>query len=379
MMKKTAVALSVLAGLVVLLAALESSLTPRSSVLPAADAPSTAPLTPAANRAALADNPAPADATASTDEAAGPDNPMREQLAEIAHTYRENSRFPTYSQPLARNDWAALNPRAHVPEERPLANAPSLTVSILLPYYVVDAQRDLPVKVVVARSGDDGAAPLSVTAVQAVARNQTLAGAPVLLPMVRQQGNVDTFAGAIPASELSAFADSEVEIAALLTLSDGRHSSATTMIRLFHSTATLTGVGAAYVDDVHLVIPVFLQVMQAGMYRLQANLFSADGEPVAHLNTTLTLAAGTVTGLLNVHSATLREQNAPGPYLLTDINLMQMPSAPGEPTRYGSSLAEHYPVNGFPLDSYHDTPYQDPAAQQRLEFLEKLSAEGLNP
>lgn len=379
MMKKTLVALCVLVGLVVLVATLLPQLTANSPVLPAPDAPSVAPITPATGKLSETGKGASSHTTTSTDKAAGPDNPMREQLTEIARAYRENSRFPAYSRPLSRSDWTALNPRAHVPEERPLANAPSLTVSILLPGFVVDAQRDLPVKVVVARSGDDGAAPLSVTAVQAVARNQTHAGAPVLLPMAGQQGNVDTFAGTIPASALSTFADSEVEIAALLTLSDGRRSSATTMIRVFQSTASLTGVGAAYVDDVHLVIPVFLQVMQAGIYRLQANLFSADGEPVAHLNTTLTLAAGNVTGLLNVHSATLREQGAPGPYLLTNINLMQMPSAPGEPTRYGSSLADRYPVNGFPLDSYNDAPYQDPAAQQRLEFLEKLSAGSLNP
>ena len=80
-----------------------------------------------------------------------------------------------------------------------------------------------------------------------------------------------------------------------------------------------------------------------------------------------------------MHATTLREQGLPGPYVLTDINLMRMPAAPGEQTRYGSSQAESYPVNGFPLDSYSDEPYQDPAAQQRLEFLEKLSADGSLP
>ena len=309
-----------------------------------------------------------------------PENPMQEQLAEIASTYQRNSRFPTYSQPLTDNDWSALNPRAFIPEERPLSNAPSLRVSIELPHYIVDSNRDLPVQViVVSDASSSGAPPLKATAVQVLVRSRNASSPPVLLVRTREQGNVDTFAATIPATALAPFANSEAEVAALLALSDGKNSSASTMIRLFQSTASLDAIGAAYNDGTHLVIPAFFQVMDAGMYRVQANLFTQTGAPVAHLNSTFSLSTGNVTGLLKVHATTLREQGLPGPYVLTDINLMRMPAAPGEQTRYGSSQAESYPVNGFPLDSYSDEPYQDPAAQQRLDFLEKLSAEGSLP
>ncbi len=309
-----------------------------------------------------------------------PESPMQEQLAEIASAYQRTSRFPTYSQPLTNNDWSALNPRAFVPEERPLSNAPSLRVSIELPHYIVDSNRDLPVQVIVVSDGSGSSAPpLKATAVQALIRSRNASSPPVLLIKTSAQGNVDTFAATIPSAALSPFANSEAEVAALLTLSDGQSSSASTMIQIFQSTASLDAIGAAYNDGTHLVIPAFFQVMDPGMYRLQANLFTQRGEPVAHLNSTFPLSTGNVTGILKVHGTTLIEQNLPGPYVLTDINLMRMPAAPGEQTRYGSSQAESYPVNGFPLDSYSDEPYQDPATQQRLEFLEKLSAEGSLP
>jgi hypothetical protein len=311
---------------------------------------------------------------------AASENPMQEQLAEIASAYQRNSRFPTYSQPLTDNDWSALNPRAFVPEERPLSNAPSLRVSIELPHYIVDSNRELPVQVIVVSDGSGSSAPpLKATSVQVLIRSRNASSPPVLLVKTRAQGNVDTFAATIPATALSPFANAEVEVAALLALSDGQSSSASTMIQLFQSTASLDAIGAAYTDGTHLFIPLFFQVMDAGMYRVQANLFTQAGEPVAHLNSTFTLSAGNVTGLLKVHATTLTEQGLAGPYVLTDINLMRMPAAPGEQTRYGSSQAESYPVNGFPLDSYSDEPYQDPAAQQRLEFLEKLSADGSLP
>jgi hypothetical protein len=56
---------------------------------------------------------------------------------------------------------------------------------------------------------------------------------------------------------------------------------------------------------------------------------------------------------------------------------MRMPSAPGEQTGYGSTSQASYPVSGFPLTSYSDEPYEDPATQQRIRFLEALSEKGL--
>lgn len=308
------------------------------------------------------------------------DNPMRSQLAEIAEAYRRNSRFPPYSQPLRASDWSALNPRAFIPAERPLANAPSVKASIELPYYVLNRNQDLPVKVVVISEAHGANAPL-VRAVggQVLIRHGGAVSSPVMLGSANRQGNVDTFFATVPATELANLPDAEVEVAALLTLSDGQTSGVTAMARLFQSCANLDYLGAAYVEGAHLVIPAYFQVTEPGLYRVQANLFSNNNEPVSQLNATFPLSSGNAVSLLKVHAVTLREAGLAGPYVLTDINIMRMPSAPGEQTRYGSSQAISYSVAGYPLSGYDDTPYQDPTAQQRLDFLESLSANTGNP
>jgi hypothetical protein len=305
---------------------------------------------------------------------------MREQLTEIAETYRHNSRFPTYSQPLRENDWSLLNPRAFIPSERPLANAPSIRASIELPYYVLNRNQDLPVKVIVITEGQGTDAPLVRTiGGQVFIRHGGHSSSPVALGNANRQGNIETFFATVPAGELARLPDAEVEVTASLSLSDGQVSGITAMARLFQSSASLDYLGTTYIDGAHLVIPAHFQVTEAGYYRVQANLFSRDGEPVSHLNAAFSLSAGNTIGLLKVHAVTLREAGLAGPYVLTDINVMRMPSTPGESTRYGSTQATSYPVAGFPLGSYDDTPYQDPATQQRLEFLQNLSANTDDP
>ncbi|MCC1497838.1 hypothetical protein [Alcanivorax sp. 1008] len=305
-------------------------------------------------------------------------SPMQNQLAEVAEAYSYNARFPPYSQPLAESDWSALNPRAFTPSERPLSNAPSLKVAIQLPQYVLDRNRDLPVTVVVASEGDSSNSPMiKATGGQVLIQHSAGTTAAVPLASATQQGNVETFVATIPATELSSFVDTEVTVAAQLKLSDGQSSTVTAVAQLYQSTANLDYLGSAYVDGAHLVIPAHFDVISPGYYRVQANLFSESGIPVSHLNASFLLSSDNGIGLMKVHATTLREKGIAGPYVLTDINVMRMPSAPGEQTQYGSASETSYPVAGFPLTSYSEEPYQDAATQQRIEFLQKLSGEQL--
>lgn len=371
-MNRKLILTAVIAVMVTGLANLHQSPPPSAAVPSPGPAGPVLPSAGAGSAAALAALDITGDQPATADPAqTGPANPMAEQLAEIARTYRDNSRFPPYSKPLTSNDWSALNPRAFSATELPLENAPSLRVSIELPAFIIDRNQDLPIRVIVA---SEAGATVRASAGQILLRQGQTMTEPVLLASQGAQGNVEVFAVTVPATTLSQLAEGETEVAARLTLSDGQPASVVSLMRLYQSTASLTGLGASYVDGADLVIPTYFTVVDPGLYRLQGNLFSAGGEPVSHLNNTLSLTAGNSTGLLRVHSSVLREVQQAGPYLLTDINLMRMPAAPGDPTRYGSSVAEQYQVGGFALDAYSDEPFQDPAAQQRLEFLERLSS-----
>ena len=330
------------------------------------------------------------------------ENQVREiaELARLELTDEQVERFAgqlgaviEYIDRLKELDVEGVEPMAHAVEltnvlredaardgqgvDATLANAPSVKVSIELPHYILDRSVDLPVKVVVF-SGPTGGAPVQVSGGQVAVRRANVTTAPVDLMLESQQGSVDTFTAVIAATALSQFQDADIQVLARLNLSDGQQSVAVAMARLYQSTASLEGVGVAYVDGADLVIPAQFNVTDPGFYRVEANLLTKSGAPVSHLDATFMLSAGAATGLMKVHSEVLREKAAAGPYLLSGIDIKRMPAKPGDATRYGSSARPAYPVPGFPLDAYSDEPYVHPAAQQRLEFLQRLSSSVVN-
>lgn len=299
---------------------------------------------------------------------------MRQQLADVARVYAENARFPGYSTPLNANDWAQLNPRAFVAREAALENVPGVKVSVVLDQLIVDRGRDLPVRVLVMQeAGATGV--VSASSVQVSLQRQGQGGAAVSLAPVSAAGSggVQTFAGVLPVSALRAVPEGDAAVVAQLAFSSGQSSVATAAVRLYDAVARMTGVGNARVEGPNLVIPARFQVQGPGHYRIEANLFSAQGgEPVSHLNAEFRLSEGDSEGLLKVHAVTLREKVAAGPYVLRDIDIRRVPDQPGDATRFGTSARDRYDVRGYPLDAYSHEPWEDPEALERIEFLKKL-------
>jgi hypothetical protein len=300
---------------------------------------------------------------------------MRRQLADVAQAYAESARFPNYATPLQETDWAQLNPRAFVPRAAALQNVVGVTATVVLAQYVVDRGSELPVQVQVFAGPD--AEGVAATAVRVSLQRrgqgsvwQPLAVAPGGRPAEQH------FAGVLPATALAAVPEGEAAVVAEVDFSNGERALVTAAVKLFDSVARLLAVGDARIEGADLLIPARFDVRKAGTYRVAANLFAARGDvPVSHLNAELRLESGPDDGVLKVHAVTLREKGEAGPYLLRDIDVTRIPDQPGEPTRYGTAAAESFAVRGYPLDAYSNEPWEDPAARQRLEFLQKLSGE----
>ena len=297
------------------------------------------------------------------------DTPMKAQLAQIAEAYRQQSRFPNYSKPLSVNDWQQLNPRGYVAHERPVEGAPGLTMAVRTDYFINDISE--PLKVWVQTTADD----VKAQSASVVIRSQAgAASGSVALPMVKDEGPFRVFEGMVPAAHLAAAGAGEVAMVADVKLTDGSTVRGAGVIELYEAIATLNYLGDAYVDGADLVIPAHFDVRQQGYYRVQANLYDAQTlNPVSHVNAAFVLSEQDNTGLLKVHAVTLRDKNAPGPYVLKDFNIMRSPARPGDLTRFGSAVKSEYTVRGFSLDSYSDEPYVDPQAQQSQEFLDRIS------
>lgn len=302
---------------------------------------------------------------------------MRQQLADVARAYADNARFPDYATPLNANDWAQLHPRAFVARTSTLANMPDATASVLLDHYIVDRGNDLPVRVRV-MSGSGPASGVAVSAVRVSLQRKGQGSTWLSLSAASDSDSSgaaqQTFAGVLPVSALRAVPEGDAAVVAELVFSGGQRSIVTAAVRLYDGVAQLVSVGSARVEGPDLVIPARFQVQGAGYYRVEANLIAERGNvPVSHLNAEFRLAAGNGDGVLKVHAVTLREKGEAGPYVLRDIDIRRMPDEPGEPVRYGTAMAETFAVRGFPLDAYSHEAWEDPAARQRLEFLQKLA------
>lgn len=293
---------------------------------------------------------------------------MRAQLADIANAYAQNARYPDYAKPLNNNDWQFLHPQALVPRKAALANVPNFSATVILDRYIIDRSVEQAVQVQLsAESGFDNT--VSVTGI-----NVWLQQNGKRSPVMALAGSGQVFSGVLPVASLRAVPQGETAVMAQLMFSHGEKATVNAMVKLYEPEARLVRVGDTQVDGADLLIPVHFEVNKAGSYLVAANLFSADGtEPVSHLTAEMTLSPDHKSGLLKVHAATLRAKQAAGPYLLKDFDITRLPDTAGELTTYGSSKVKSFAVSGFSLDSYSNEPYNDPAAQQKLEFLQKLA------
>jgi len=293
---------------------------------------------------------------------------MRAQLADIANAYTQNARYPDYAKPLNSNDWQFLHPQALVPRKAALANVPNFSATVILDRYIIDRSVEQAVQVQLsAESGFDNS--VSVTGINVWLQQNAKRS-----PVMALAGSGQVFSGVLPVASLRAVPQGETAVMAQLIFSHGEKATVNAMVKLYEPEARLVRLGDTQVDGADLLIPVYFEVNKAGSYLVAANLFSADGtEPVSHLSAEMTLSPDNKSGLLKVHAATLRAKQAAGPYLLKDFDITRLPDSAGELTTYGSSKIISFAVRGFPLDSYSNEPYNDPAAQQKLEFLQKLA------
>ncbi len=311
---------------------------------------------------------------------------VKQQMADIAASFEETIRYPTYSTPLSSTDWVQLNPRAFVSKAVPLDFDESVSAELVLDKYIVQADEALPVALKIHGSGQDRyGESLDVLSASIVVEHQGKTYSLGELYESDDSAYVSTntddagqiYSRTVPSQKVSSLPSGEVLLSADITFSNHEQARVSAAIKVVDTVATVTGVGEAYVEGAHLMIPVSIDAKERGFYSLQANLFDESGEqPVSHLNSSFMLDGSESEALVKVHASTLRAKQAPGPYLMKDINLTRGPARPGDKTAYGSSAKESFRVSGYDLEVYSQEEYVDPKAQQRLEFLQKMA--GIN-
>ncbi|HAW92041.1 MULTISPECIES: hypothetical protein [unclassified Arsukibacterium] len=290
--------------------------------------------------------------------------PIAESFKLMASAYASELEYPGYSRPLTPDDSHLLHPNNYVPQQVPLEGGAS--AAIVLPKYRFSYPETIPVSLQIS-----GLTAHSVSIQLHSEQNNKL------LATEAMQNNAGQ--GYSQSSDQNWQAELEPEdnwdgsLQVSVTFSaDGREQTLKTGFVYSHPVATITGVGSSRGVGSDMLIPVKLNVEQAGYYRLRANLFTEKRQPLAILTSTEKLSEGETELTLRAYKAVLRQQE--GPYILSSFVLERRPAVPGELTRYGDSEQSEYPLEFFSLSQLSDEPFQASAEErQRLQFLQQMA------
>ncbi|AZG71679.1 hypothetical protein [Shewanella livingstonensis] len=285
--------------------------------------------------------------------------PISDSFQLMAEAYASELTLPSYSIPLTTDDSHLLNPNAYIPQSVLLQDGAS--ASIILSKYRFSFPEPVVIKLDVKG--------LQINGASAALRSELNDEAETLISTAMLGADGEW------AIQLNAEEDWNGPMEVSVTFrAKGKKQILKTGIEYSHPTATITGVEEIRAEGSDMLIPVKLDVERAGYYRLRANLYSVDKQPIALLTGSEKLAEGSVVMDLKAYKGVLTQHK--GPYVLRTFVLERRPAVPGELTQYGHSEEPAYKLGDFAVESLSDEPWQpDEQEMQRLEFLQKMAGD----
>lgn len=141
--------------------------------------------------------------------------------------------------------------------------------------------------------------------------------------------------------------------------------------------AAFTGRYADHADTGNLVVEVGVDVGEPGFYRIDANLFGPDGEPLAFAAFKGDLAAGEQSARVEFFGLLLRDVAVPGPYEVRDVRgYLFREAAYPDKLRLRDSATTHW-TRAYEIESFSDEEYTSPHKEQMLELLEADEQSGV--
>uniref|UniRef100_A0A486XWE9 DUF4785 domain-containing protein n=1 Tax=Rheinheimera sp. BAL341 TaxID=1708203 RepID=A0A486XWE9_9GAMM len=283
--------------------------------------------------------------------------PVTESFKLLASAYAAELELPAYSRPLSLDDDHLLNPNRYIPQSVPLEGGAS--ASIMLPKYRFSYPESVPITL------DIQGLQIFDVSVQLLHESSA-----ANVANAEMRGTPERYSATLePEQDWNGAFEVQVSFTA-----NGQTQVLKTGIEYHNPVATVVGVAESLAVGSDMQIPVQLEVKQAGFYRLRANLYTEQRQPLALLTSTEKLATGQQEIRLRAFKAVLR--NNSGPYILGSVVLEKRPAVPGELTQYGDSAQAEYPLDYFSLSQLSDEPWQpDEQERQRLQFLQQMAGQ----
>ena len=275
----------------------------------------------------------------------------------VAKVYAAELNFPAYSQPLTDNDFDRLQPNHFNPQSIPVDDEGTQVTAALSKY-----RYTYPELVFATLTGEN----IVNAELQLVDTNT----GNLLLTSKFEQDEDNWYA------QLEGRRDLPRQLQATIKASvNGKNITIALALKYVDSIATLEGFNSAFNQDADMVMPANLTTREQGLYRIRANLFDANNQPIAHLVSKEKLNKGSSHINLKAHQSVLQGKSAP--FYLSTFSIELMSPAPGEPTKYGNSAIKKYEIKEFSVSSLSDTPYQpSEQEQQRLLLLQNMAEGG---
>lgn len=276
---------------------------------------------------------------------------ITEQLGLIAAAYAAEVHYPPYSKPISENNLSYLEPNYYSVVEVPVLDGKQ-TASLSLPKY----RFFYPEPVTVSLNTQ-----LAVDNIKFDFYEPTTGKR-----LVSKQTEMKTLT-----VEPDESWPQEVRVKATIDFEQGT-DILTADFAFYIPAAYLRSAGAPSSQGADMVIPLYLDVKQAGIYRIRANLLTRDGKVIAALNNKSRLGEGEQAMALKVHSSVLAQTD--GHYQLRHWVIEKMSGYPGEKASFGISTQDAIQLAPFDPSTLSQEPYTpSPEEQQRLEFLRQAA------
>jgi hypothetical protein len=272
----------------------------------------------------------------------------------VATAFAAELNYPPYSQPLKKADFDRLNPNHFNPQSIPVDDS-GASISASLTKY----RYTYPESIEASINGEN----ISSAVLNLVDIDKGTPLKSVAFEKVDGQWQARISGERNYPPQLQAVAIIEV---------NNKTVSVALSLKYIDSVATLESFESAISRAADMVVVANLSVREKGMYRLMANLFDDNDQPIAHLVARKKLAKGTKSIELKVHQSVL--QGKEPPFYLSTFNIELMSPSPGVAKKFGNSVIKKHVIDDFSISSLENTPYQPTQKElQRLQLLENMA------
>ena len=297
---------------------------------------------------------------------------FRQNMNAIARAFKKSLSYPFYSRPLSDRDFSLLNPN-HANTMVHDFNDGEYSARIILPHYMIFHDSEIPISIEF-KNTEDSTLPVFTAVDGEISNYSNDESNNFNFQLISSSTEKKVYQALIkPSKEEFSNWPEELNLKVSFKPENEKGKEITRMFKLIPSVAKIVSIKPTELNESNLVIPLDIQTIEPGDYKVTANLFSKEtGKPIAHLTGKSLNIDGLSRVTLMAHSRILIEKNEPGPYILKNIMITKIPADFSEKWRFGDASEQEFELTGFDLEKYSNIEWQDEHDKNKYEQFQRF-------